>query len=166
MAKHFDLRPRAGKKRIATGEGRGKETEQYRVTKRQRRGKTTARNRGLGAAPAGLDSEQKAKIHEVISKYGDPPLKGLVDDQWAPGKVVMAHILNALLSSTRISHNIAIHTLECLLDAGYNDIDVLRHTSWAARVNLLDSGGYVRYDEKTARYLGELRKLLTHKYGR
>lgn len=166
MAKHSDSRPRAGKKRIATGEGRGKETEQYRVTKRQRRGKTTARNRGLGAAPAGLDSEQKAKIHEVISKYGDPPLKGLVDDQWAPGKVVMAHILNALLSSTRISHNIAIHTLECLLDAGYNDIDVLRHTSWAARVNLLDSGGYVRYDEKTARYLGELRKLLTHKYGR
>lgn len=124
-----------------------------------------AKEREPEVRKVGLDDEQKDKMQKVISKYGDPPLKDLVDDRWPPSKVVMAHILNALLSSTRISHNIVNHTLESLLNEEYNDIDVLRHTSWSARVKLLDAGGYVRYDERTATNLGELRKLVSHKYG-
>lgn len=143
----------------------GKLAEHAGITKRQRHVKQTGEGQGLAVAPTGLSKEQKAKMNEVISKFGGLPLKGSADDQWPASKIVMTHIINALLSSTRISHNISMYTLECLLDAGYHDIDVLRHMSWSARVDLLDSGGFVRYDEKTATYLGELRRHITHKYG-
>ena len=165
MARQTESQQPRGARKQSTAEGRAKLTQPSGVTKRHLRGRQVAKNREPDITPVGLSDEQKAKVQKVISKYGDPPLKGLVDDQWPASKVVMAHILNALLSSTRISHNIAMHTLECLLNEGYNDVDVLRHTSWGARVKLLDAGGYVRYDERTATNLGELRKLVTHKYG-
>lgn len=108
----------------------------------------------------------KSKLDEILAKYGDAPLQGLIADNWTSSKVVMAHILNALLSSTRISHNIAMATLKCVLSANYHDLDALHRSTWQRRTEVLTEGGYVHYREKTATYLGDLADLMKQKYRR
>jgi len=101
----------------------------------------------------------------VLEKYGEPPLQDLVDEKWPASQIVMTHILNAMLSSARISHDIAKRALKYLLDAKYNDLEVLHKTTWRQRADFLSEAGYVRYNEKMATYLGDLTKLMKHKYG-
>ena len=107
----------------------------------------------------------KAIANNVLEKYGETPLKDLVDNSWPESQVVMAHILNAMLSSARISHDIARSTLKALLDAKYNDLEVLHKSSWDERTEVLTKGGYVRYRERMANFLGDLMELMKEKYG-
>ncbi|KAL1869995.1 hypothetical protein VTK73DRAFT_2838 [Phialemonium thermophilum] len=106
----------------------------------------------------------KKKITSVVDKYGQLPLHSQVDDRWPASSIVMAHILNALLSSARISHNIAAKTVSCLLDEGYHDVETLGRDTWEQKTRVLRRGGYVRYDEKTATYLEELVSLIKDTY--
>ncbi|KAG8411159.1 hypothetical protein J3459_016555 [Metarhizium acridum] len=76
----------------------------------------------------------------------------------------MVHILNALLSSTRISHHIALATLRCLVDEDYHDLKTLHESSWQERTEILTNGGYTHYRERTATYLGDLADLMRQKY--
>lgn len=111
-------------------------------------------------------SKVKSLADQVLAKCGDPPFKDLVDDKWPLSNIVMVHILNALLSSTRISHQIASKTLACLVEENYQDLRVLGSTSWQARTEVLTRGGYVHYREKTATYLGDLCELMSEKFGK
>lgn len=72
----------------------------------------------------------------------------------------------ALLSSARISHTIVTTTLACLLDEKYQDVNTLHRSSWQQEVDVLGTGGYKRYDEQRAAYLGNLPSLIMQKYGR
>jgi hypothetical protein len=114
------------------------------------------------------DSSLKTKLDALISKYGTTPLSDLEDsDETASGvssKAVMAHILNAMLSSGRISHEIAHKTLNRVLTAGYHDLAVLHKSSWEERTEVLTEGGYTRYREKTATAFGDLAALMADKY--
>jgi hypothetical protein len=74
----------------------------------------------------------------MVSKYGDPPLNGLIDD--GPPRYLLAE--------------------------DYRNLDGLSHTPRAAVIDLLDTAGYVRYDENTATHLRALAGLLKQKYGR
>ena len=114
----------------------------------------------------GSDKSLKARVDNVLSKYGEPPLKGLVNEKLPASQFVLAHILNALLSSTRISHTLAAKTLSCLVDENYHDIHVLHKTSWQERTEVLTAGGFTHYREKTATYLGDLAELIKTKYGK
>lgn len=105
-------------------------------------------------------------VHRILEEYGEPPLKGLDPEKLPASQVVMAHILNALLSSTRISHELARSALEVLLDAQYHDLKVLHGTSWYERTEVLTEGGYARYRERMASFLGDLTKLIEEKYGK
>ncbi|CAI4214162.1 unnamed protein product [Parascedosporium putredinis] len=78
--------------------------------------------------------------NRVLDKYGDKPLEDLVDEGWPEGKMVMAHILNAMLSSARISHDIARSSLKALLDAGYEDLETLHKSTWEERTEVLTKG--------------------------
>ncbi|MBE3048212.1 hypothetical protein IMZ48_38050, partial [Candidatus Bathyarchaeota archaeon] len=108
----------------------------------------------------------KLTVDRLLSECGGDPLNGLNDDKIPPSQVVMAHILNALLSSARISHETARSTLESVLNAGYNDLRVLHGTSWYERTEVLTEGGYARYRERMADFLGDLLKLMEAKYGK
>ncbi|KIW98561.1 uncharacterized protein Z519_00222 [Cladophialophora bantiana CBS 173.52] len=108
-----------------------------------------------------------AKFDALISKYGKLPLSDIdlsSPNQPTPG-TILAHILNALLSSARISHNIAKQALRNLISRAYHDFSTLKASTWKERVTLLDEAGYVRYDFKTATELGKLATLLKNKYG-
>lgn len=66
--------------------------------------------------------------------------------------------LAATLFGTRISTAIAIRTYRVLNECGVSTIDDAACCSWAELVELLDRGGYARYDERTARRLLDLAK--------
>ncbi|EOO03358.1 putative d-amino acid oxidase protein [Phaeoacremonium minimum UCRPA7] len=159
----------AGRKRKSEKEAKHATADQMssaHTPKRQRQEKaventppTSSEDRSNGS-----DKSLKARVDNVLSKYGEPPLKGLVHEKLPASQFVLAHILNALLSSTRISHTLAAKTLSCLVDENYHDIHVLHKTSWQERTEVLTAGGFTHYREKTATYLGDLAELIKTKY--
>jgi len=72
--------------------------------------------------------------------------------------------LAAMLFGTRISATIAMRTFSVLDKAGVTMASA-RHASWDALVELLDAGGYTRYDYRTATRLQELSEVLDTRYG-
>jgi len=114
------------------------------------------------------DAVKDPKIESLISKYGELPLSetSLEDPTKASPETILALVLNAMLSSARISHDLAAKSVSCVIDAGYHKLDVLQQSSWDERTKVLTKGGYTRYREKTATAFGELAELVQDKYGK
>ena len=70
----------------------------------------------------------------------------------------------ATLLSARIRADIAVAAAKALADAGWTTVDDLRSSSWEQRVKVINRSGYARYDERTARMLGESADLLHDRY--
>jgi len=106
------------------------------------------------------------KIQKLLSTYGTLPLQdtALSDPTSPTPETIFAHLLNATLSSTRISHELAAKTVRTVIEAGYADLDTLEKSSWQERTEVLTEGGYTHYREKTATQLGELAELLGEEY--
>ncbi|OKL58072.1 hypothetical protein UA08_06489 [Talaromyces atroroseus] len=106
------------------------------------------------------------KIAKIIDEYGTMPLEGLgVDKPLEPSpEILLAIVIDSMLKSTRISHNLAQQASMKVFEAGYYDIEVLSNTSWDDRVQVLSEGGYNRYRESTATKLGDLATLVNDKY--
>lgn len=109
------------------------------------------------------------KVNKLIDTYGASlPLHdaGLLPAPTEPSSAtVLAHLFNALLSSSRISHDIAARSVRLLVQAGYHDLATLKASTWQQRTEVLTEGGYAHYREKTATELGELAALIEDKYG-
>jgi endonuclease III len=71
----------------------------------------------------------------------------------------------ALLLSARIRADVAVAACRALADEGWTTPQALSSSSWEARVRVLNHAGYARYDESTARMLGETAALLMDRYG-
>lgn len=74
-------------------------------------------------------------------------------------------LIFALLASTRISKDLSVRTAREVFKEGWTSADKLAETTWQQRVDVLDRGGYARYDESTSRYLGDTAALLIDRYG-
>lgn len=72
--------------------------------------------------------------------------------------------VTALLISARIGSNVALAAARSLFAAGLTSARRMHEASWQERVDALGRGGYVRYDESTATYLGETAALLLARY--
>ena len=73
-------------------------------------------------------------------------------------------LISALLFSTRISHHIALKSARILFERGWTTPERMAATTWEQRVQALDEGGYVRYDERTSTMLGETAQMLLDLY--
>ncbi len=62
----------------------------------------------------------------------------------------------SLLASARISADVAVATARELWAAGWRTPRRMAESTWQQRVDALGRGGYRRYDERTARELGDL----------
>ena len=71
----------------------------------------------------------------------------------------------SLLFSARISGDLATAASRALADAGWTTPQKLADSSWEQRAKVLNEAGYARYDERTARMLGEAVALLQERYG-
>ncbi|KAI0138189.1 hypothetical protein F4776DRAFT_621018 [Hypoxylon sp. NC0597] len=110
--------------------------------------------------------QSNPKIEQLISKYGELPLSqtDLSDPDKPTPETVLALVLNAILSSTRISHAIAAKTVALVIETGYYKLDVLKKSTWQERTEVLTEGGYTHYREKTATMMGDLAQLIEDKY--
>ena len=88
-------------------------------------------------------SGKKAQIDKILQDHSKSALDtALKDPQQSTPETVLAHLFNALISSARISHNIAAGTVEQLLAAGYHNIETLEKSSWQERTEVLTKGRY------------------------
>ncbi|HUN35396.1 MAG TPA: endonuclease [Trebonia sp.] len=71
-----------------------------------------------------------------------------------PSPLYQLHVLSTLLSA-RISANVAVAAARELFAAGYRTPAAMTGSSWQDRVDALGRGHYRRYDERTARMLGD-----------
>ncbi|KAI1803749.1 hypothetical protein F4811DRAFT_571725 [Daldinia bambusicola] len=115
---------------------------------------------------ANAESLSNPKIRQLISQYGELPLiqTDLSDPDKPTPDTVLALLLNAMLSSSRISHALAARTVDLVIKAGYHKLDVLKKSTWEERTEVLTEGGYTHYREKTATMMGDLARLIEDKY--
>jgi endonuclease III len=71
----------------------------------------------------------------------------------------------SMLYAKRISSRIASATFRRFLAEGLTDPDSILSAGWERIVEVLDSGGYVRYDFSTATNILESVRLLVERYG-
>ncbi|KAF7510254.1 hypothetical protein GJ744_006950 [Endocarpon pusillum] len=127
----------------------------------------TKKTKSSEATSDGRAHISNPKLESILSKYGVLPLQNSklpAPEQPLP-ETMLALVFNAMLTSARISHEIAARSVSCLIDAGYHDIQKLKNSSWQERTEVLTEGGYTHYREKTATMLGDLADLVLNKYG-
>ena len=117
--------------------------------------------------PKPSGSINKEKLDKVISAYGVLPLSdcGLAKPNEPTPETILALVFLAMLTSARISHVLAYKSVLCLIEAGYQNVETLKNSTWQERTEVLTKGGYTRYREKTATSLGELADFVVNKYG-
>lgn len=74
-------------------------------------------------------------------------------------------LIVSLLFSARIPAAQAEKTARALFEQGWRTPRAMADTTWNQRVHLLNRSGYARYDESTARYIGDATDLLRDDYG-
>jgi len=74
-------------------------------------------------------------------------------------------LLASLLFSARIPAAQAQQAAAALFEQGWRTARRMAGTTWEQRVAVLDRAGYARYDESTARYIGDTTDLLIERYG-
>ncbi len=97
-------------------------------------------------------SIHKAKLDSIMDAYGVVPLQDteLGGPTQATPETILALVYLAMLTSARINHELAYKSLQCLIEAGYYDLNTLQKSTWKERTEVLTKGGYTRYREKTA----------------
>jgi endonuclease III len=70
-----------------------------------------------------------------------------------------------MLSSTRISADIAVKAARELFEAGWRTPQKMLESTWRQRVDALGRGSYRRYDESTATKLEELSRMVLDEHG-
>jgi endonuclease III len=94
-------------------------------------------------------------VRELLGRFGqtyaDEAGIQLAD---RPGPLYQLHVLATLLSA-RIGADIALAAARELFAAGYRSPSAMAEASWQDRVDALGRGHYRRYDERTARLLGD-----------
>jgi len=100
-------------------------------------------------------------VWELLESYGttysDEAGIKLADK---PSPLYQLHVLSTLLS-TRISASVAVAAARELFAAGYRTPAAMSEASWQDRVDALGRGHYRRYDERTARMLGDAAGMIT-----
>ena len=104
-------------------------------------------------------------VRPLLRLYGRTFAEDLrIDAETNEPSSLFCLLIGALLFSTRISHNIALKSARILFERGWTTPERMAATTWEQRVQALDEGGYVRYDERTSTMLGETTKMLMDLY--
>src|ERR1700726_2787655 len=80
-----------------------------------------------------------------------------------PGPLYQLLVLSTLLIA-RISADVANAAARELFAAGFRSPMAMSEAGWQDRVEALDRGGFVRYDERTATVLGDGADLLSRRW--
>lgn len=109
-----------------------------------------------------------SRIQKIIDEFGNNPLgKSPLAKRplTATPETILAMVMDAMVKSKPISHELSQKTINHLIEAGYHDIDKLHSSTWEERTMVLREGGYNRYREQTATNLGNLAEFVVNEYG-
>ncbi|KAL4887594.1 hypothetical protein BJY04DRAFT_212623 [Aspergillus karnatakaensis] len=112
-------------------------------------------------------SPSAEKLQKTIEKFGRGPLQGTAIEKEAltgSPETVFAMLMDAMLKSKPMSHELTDKALRKLVDVGYHDIRKLGDASWEERAMVLKDGGYNRYREQGSTNLGKLVEFVSEKY--
>jgi hypothetical protein len=87
-----------------------------------------------------------------------------IDLKYSDSKEVFKWFLASILFGARISETIAVNTYQEFERRKVLSPDSILKTGWDGLVEILDAGGYVRYDFKTATKLLDIMKNLKDRY--
>ena len=155
--------PKDKKRKLEEASKDGARKEQAYASKKTKTAETATSQDTKPKSPV-IDT---SKLDTLLSTYGVQPLQDtkLPNQNEPTPETVLSLLYLAMLTSARISHELAYRSVQCLIEVGYQDIEVLKKSTWQERTEVLTKGGYTRYREKTATALGELAELIEKKYG-
>jgi hypothetical protein len=116
--------------------------------------------------PRGERSEATELARRLVASFGGRYSLELGIDLDAGGARVDEWFCAATLFGTRISASTAVRAYAALAAAGVYTVQVAGERSWDDLVGLLDAGGYVRYDFRTATRLQQLAAEVRTRFGR
>jgi hypothetical protein len=103
-------------------------------------------------------------VKELLDRYGRTYAEEtgirLAD---RPGPLYQLLVLSTLLNA-RVPAAVASAAARELFTAGYRSARAMSEAGWQDRVDALDRGGYVRYEERTATMLGDGADLLSNRW--
>jgi endonuclease III len=104
-------------------------------------------------------------VKKLISFYGEPFSSKLgINLASVKSEEVFKWFMASILFGARISESIATNTYRKFEEYGVMTPEKILETGWDGLVQILDEGGYVRYDFKTATKLLEVMKNLLTNY--
>ncbi|KAL4776719.1 hypothetical protein BDW60DRAFT_49094 [Aspergillus nidulans var. acristatus] len=112
-------------------------------------------------------SPDREKLEKTIERFGRGPLEGTaIEGKALSGSpdTIFAMLMDAMLKSKPMSHELTDRTLKKLVEVGYHDIQKLGNASWEERAMVLKDGGYNRYREQGSTNLGRLVEFVNEKY--
>jgi endonuclease III len=113
-----------------------------------------------------LGSDKTEIIGILIDKLGKPFYEVLnIKINSGDKNEVFKWFLASILFGARISETIAMNTFKEIERRNLVTPEKIRDTEWEELVDILDKGGYTRYDFKTADKLLEITKNLIKEYG-
>lgn len=109
--------------------------------------------------------EEKELIRELLDKLGGRFSRDLgIDLDQGDSREVFKWFLAAILYGARISETIATRTYRQFEARGVLSPEAILEAGWGKLVEILDDGGYVRYDFKTATKLLEVMTALKERF--
>lgn len=112
-----------------------------------------------------MTTEVDKIIERLLERHGTLFSAELgLDLQKNTPSVLFRWLCAALLMSARISRDKAMAAAQALSDAGWTTAAKMSESKWEERVKVLNRAGYARYDESTARMLGDTASLLLDDY--
>jgi endonuclease III len=112
-----------------------------------------------------MKEAREFSIEELIEAVGGRFSVALgIDLESRNSKEIFKWFLAAILFGARIGESIAIRTYQEFVKRGVTTPQAILSTGWDGLVEILDAGGYVRYDFKTATKLLEIADKLEREY--
>lgn len=109
---------------------------------------------------------RKRNIEDLLEQWGKTFSSNLgIDIESGRSGEIFKWFLASILFGTRIRQNVAEETYRQFENNRILTPDSILATGWDGLVKILDSGGYARYNFKTATKLLEIAGLLNTKYG-
>lgn len=112
-----------------------------------------------------MATHNKSIAKALLDTYGTTYAEELgIDLTKDTPSVLFRWLCAAVMMSARISSDNAMRGAKALAEAGWTTADHMANSTWKERVKVLNEHGYARYDESTARMLGEDAEILLERY--
>ena len=113
-----------------------------------------------------MDQETRQVLERLLQRHGTTFSAELgIDLAEETPSALFRWLCAALLMSARISREAALSAARALTEAGWTTAERMAESAWEDRVAVLNRAGYARYDESTARMLGDTAERLLEAHG-